>query len=247
MQQENLNLEFIFVVGSLFFFVLAGLFIFLFIRFRKTLLQKQNEFYQSLITCEVNERQKISKDIHDGLGGLLGMAKFHLTNLVDHKITPKEYNLNLETAIKLIEMASEESRVISNELLPSSIKRFGLQGALVDLVKIYNPFFEVVLIYESTDSLQKSLQANVYRILSELLNNSRKHSGASRVDIELISSIDKLLVFYSDNGNGFNFQKEMSLCQGSGLKNIENRVQLLNGKLEYSYSVGSIFNLEFPI
>jgi signal transduction histidine kinase len=39
----------------------------------------------------------------------------------------------------------------------------------------------------------------------------------------------------------------MSLCQGSGLKNIENRVQLLNGKLEYSYSVGSIFNLEFPI
>jgi signal transduction histidine kinase len=240
-----MEIELIIIGGSFTFLILTLLFLHLIIRFRKKIALNQIDFYNSLIQCELSERKRMAKEIHDGIGGLLGMAKFHLSYLNSTSdINPNQLN-DINNSIKLIDLANEEIRNISNILLPASIGRFGLNGAIEDLIKIYTTQFQIQLCFDCCNEIPNSLQANLYRIVSELLNNSRKHSKCSNIEIDVITGANKLILHYSDNGVGFDFNHMKNNTQGNGLINIENRVTLLNGKLIHKNNNGSIFDFEF--
>lgn len=242
-----MEIELIIILGSFTFLILTLLFLHLIIRFRKKIALSQIDFYNSLIQCELSERKRMAKEIHDGIGGLLGMAKFHLSNLDSTSdINPNQLNY-INNSIKLIDLANEETRNISNILLPASIGRFGLNGAIEDLIKIYSPKFQIHLCFDCCNEIPSSLQANLYRIVSELLNNSRKHSNCSNIEIDIITGVNKLILHYSDDGIGFDFNHTKNNTQWNGLMNIENRVTLLNGKLMHKNNNGSIFDLEFQL
>jgi signal transduction histidine kinase len=242
-----MEIEFIIIGGAFTFLILTLLFLHLIIRFRKKIALNQIDFYNSLIQCEISERKRMAKEIHDGIGGLLGMAKFHLSNLNSTSdINPNQLN-DINNSIKLIDLANEETRNISNILLPASIGRFGLNGAIEDLIKIYKPQFQIQLCFDCCNEIPNSLQANLYRIISELLNNSRKHSKCSNIEIDIITGANKLILHYSDNGVGFDFNHMKNNTQGNGLINIENRVTLLNGKVIHKNNNGSIFDFEFQL
>lgn len=240
-----MEIEFIIIWGSFTFLILTLLFLHLTIRFRKKIALNQIDFYNSLIQCELSERKRIAKEIHDGIGGLLGMAKFHLSNLDSTSVVNSNQLNDIKNAIKLIDLANEDTRNISNILLPASIGRFGLNGAIEDLIKIYTPQFQIQLCFDSCYEIPNTLQANLYRIVSELLNNSRKHSNCSKIEIDIITGVHKLILHYSDNGKGFDFNHIKTTAQGNGLINIENRVTLLNGKLSHRNNNGSIYDFEF--
>jgi len=242
-----INFELIIITGTVVFLILSLLFIFLAYEFRKKINRDQNEFYKSIIQCEISERQRIAKEIHDGIGGLLGMAKFHLSNLQGIKELPLLQNIEIVNSIKLIDLATEESRNISNELLPASIVRFGLKGAVQDLIKIYKTQFNVDYYFNCNCDINITLQANMYRIINELLNNSRKYANANNVEIDIVAGFNKILMHYSDNGIGFDFNQMKQTFEGNGLRNIENRVTLFNGKFQYSNNNGSIYNFEFQV
>jgi signal transduction histidine kinase len=143
---------------------LSILFVFFAFKFRKKIESNQRTFYKSIIQCEISERERIAKEIHDGIGGLLGMAKFHLSNFdVNEKLTDVQKS-ELIKSIELIDLANEEARNISNELLPASIIRYGLKGAVEDLIKIYSPQFGIEMYFDCQNEIPKSLQANIYRI-----------------------------------------------------------------------------------
>ena len=242
-----MSIELIVILGTSTFLILSVLFVFLAFKFREKIVANQNEFYKSLIQCEISERQRIAKEIHDGIGGLLGMAKFHLSNIDElEKLNPAHAN-EIMNAIKLIDLANDEARNISNELLPASIIRYGLKGAIEDLVKIYKPNFEIVLFFDCQEEISSQLQANLYRIVNELLNNTRKHAKAAKVEIDFIAGLGKVMLHFSDDGNGFDFYDKTNNDQGNGLRNIENRVKLFNGKLSYMNNQGSIYNFEFQL
>jgi signal transduction histidine kinase len=242
-----MKIELIVVWGTISFLTLTLLFLNLVIKFRKKIALSQHNFYNSLIQCELAERKRISKEIHDGIGGLLGMAKFHLSNLDSaSKLTSKQRE-DINKSIKLIEFANDEARNISNTLLPASISRFGLTGAIKDLVKLYSPKFQIELCIDCNNDIANTLQANLYRIVNELLNNSRKHSNCSKVEIDIVTGADKLILHYSDNGAGFDFDQMKRTLTGNGLRNIENRVKLLNGKFNFKMNNGSIYDFEFQL
>ncbi|WP_345026249.1 sensor histidine kinase [Ravibacter arvi] len=74
------------------------------------------------------------------------------------------------------------------------------------------------------------IEINLYRIQQELLQNTIKHAAATQVHITLESKSDRLLLYYSDNGNGFDTNNTVV---GSGLLNIQNRVMLLKGAVHF--------------
>ena len=242
-----MSIELIVVLGTLSFLILSILFVFLAYKFRQKIVANQDDFYKSLIQCEISERQRIAKEIHDGIGGLLGMAKFHLSNIDGLEKLNPAHAAEIMNSMKLIDLANDEARNISNQLLPASIIRFGLKGAIEDLVKIYKPNFEIVLFFDCQEEIPSQLQANLYRIVNELLNNTRKHAKASSVEIDFIAGLGKIMLHYSDNGIGFDFHEKSNAIQGHGLQNIENRVKLFNGKLSYMNNQRSIYNFEFQL
>jgi signal transduction histidine kinase len=242
-----MKIEFIVVWGTLSFLILSLLFLYVIFVFRKKIAQSQNDFYNSLIQCELAERKRISQEIHDGIGGLLGMAKFHLSNLeCNVKLTPVQRK-DINKSIDLIDFANDEARNISNTLLPASINRFGLTGAIEELIKIYIHQFQIEFYIDCNIEIANTLQANLYRIVNELLNNSRKHSNCSKVEMEIVAGTDKLFLHYSDNGSGFEFNQMKRTLTGNGLRNIENRVTLLNGKFNFKIQNGSVYDFEFQL
>ena len=78
--------------------------------------------------------------------------------------------------------------------------------------------------------MNKDFEQNIYRILSELINNTVKHADADTVKINLRNNDNTLFLLYSDNGKGFDVEKERSEnSKGNGVKNIFNRVKTING------------------
>jgi signal transduction histidine kinase len=84
----------------------------------------------------------------------------------------------------------------------------------------------------------------VYRIFSELLNNTIKHAGASEVELHLSIENENINAAYQDNGSGINFDKFQS---GLGVQSIENRVDYLNGYWKYGNRQTSGFYAKFII
>lgn len=183
--------------------------------------EKENVALRSLMAGEEQERSRIAKELHDGLGGILAAAKMHASKLTeDTKV------------IELLDTASKESRRISHNLLPESLMKKGLDKALKDFIASINESGLLKADYQSinlSNELPQSLQLSVYRIIQELINNIIKHSGATEALVQLQQEAKKLIVTVEDNGKGF-AHKDAS--KGIGLQNIESRLSLLKGKLE---------------
>jgi signal transduction histidine kinase len=86
------------------------------------------------------------------------------------------------------------------------------------------------------DLLDREININLYRIVQEALNNIKKHAEATLVTIKLIASFPEIILRIEDNGKGFDFKsrKEAALNKKRmGLKNMEGRVRLINGEINF--------------
>lgn len=177
--------------------------------------QKQLLAAEWLLDGENRERSRLSRELHDGLGGLLTMAKLKLS----------QANAS-QPAILLIDNAITEMRRVSSNLMPEMLGRFGLRPTLSEYCKSSQSvdihFYGDDLRYDS------SIEMNLYRIACELINNALKHAEASKINIQLITEQDRISLIAQDNGKGF----DTSSSQGNGLSNIKNRVSLMGATLD---------------
>jgi len=138
----------------------------------------------------------------------------------------------IENIIKINQSTIENSRKIAHNLLPPILEKFGLHAAFEELTLDYNNSKSVAVIYENQvefDTLGSEKSLQIFRIFQELINNSIRHGKASQI----VMSFDKKdAVFYfqyQDNGIGFN-EKDLNIVKaGMGMRNIESRVEYLNG------------------
>ncbi len=194
---------------------------------------------RSVIEGQETERERIAKDLHDSLGGLLSTIKLRFDNVRSIKSdlsSLKEYN----QAQNLLDTAVEEVRTISRNLQPSSLANLGLVAAVKDLINRFegenHPEIEFQH-YEIPPKIDKMIAMSVYRIIQELLNNSLKHAHAKEILIQLNSDGGDLVIQYEDDGIGFD---ENSLTQkGMGLENIRSRVNFLHGTIVMDSGKGS--------
>ena len=186
---------------------------------------------QAMIVGEEKERERIAKDLHDSLGGLLSTVKLQFDNFktkLNGHTSMDQYN----KAANLLDSAVEEVRTISRNLQPTALKRYGLVPALKDLINRLDQegmpemFFQP---YDVPEKMDEIVSLSIFRVIQELLNNSIKYAKATEILIQLNSDGEDLHLQYEDDGVGFDYDNLTK--KGMGLENIYSRINYLKGTI----------------
>lgn len=201
--------------------------------------QLERKILGAVINAEERERERISKEIHDGLGPLLSTIKLYVNEIDSEDTSDKERKKLISQTNDLIDEAISSSRTISNTLTPSVIIDFGLVKAIDSFVKKLNLAQKIRFDFQKDEydaRVDQTTELVLYRVVTELITNTIKHAHASKVDIRLAGKENKVLLTYRDDGIGFDPEKVMERSDaGMGLQNIGSRLRSVNG----SYQVHS--------
>jgi PAS domain S-box-containing protein len=203
---------------------------------------------RSVIDGQEQERQRLSRELHDGLGQTLVAIKLKLESIPLNEVGTQRKTV--ESVKQMFNHTIEETRRMSNNLMPAALTEFSLAVVLRNLcmeIESNSGINVSLVIGVLPESFNQLLKTYIYRIAQEALNNIVKHSGASRAVISIFSDISKLYLHIEDNGVGFDSTKGYEL--GNGLYNMKERAILLNGKFEIITSKGNGVKIqaEFPI
>lgn len=212
----------------------------------------QRKLLSSIIETEEKERKRIAEDIHDGLGPLLSSIKLYVNEFQNLNCDDLKQNKTFEYVNELIDEAVVSTRSIANNLTPNTINDFGLVKAVNSFcIKLKNS--NSIDISFNADSfnvkLEKTTEVIIYRIITELINNTIKHAKATSIDIILHEKNKKLTLMYKDDGIGFDFNNILNSHQGNGLSNIISRAKTLGGeyKFDSKKSKGVYFELKLKV
>ena len=198
----------------------------------------QQKFSQELLVSQEEERKRISKDLHDGLGQNLLLIKNSLITSGDEK--------NKE----MVGNAIEEVRAISRALHPFQLQKLGLTKAIENMVVQIdqNSSLFISTEIENIDDLFSGEDAlNVYRIIQESFNNVIKHSEAEASKLEIKKKAKHLKITIQDNGKGFNVAEKYRDLKSMGLKTLKERTRFLKGALKINSNKGQGTQLQFTI
>jgi signal transduction histidine kinase len=205
----------------------------------------QFEMHNAIIKTEEAERQRISHDLHDGLGQTIAAANMFMNtmDLFAREQFDKEAMAVFNAGKKLIKKAAKETRMVSYNITPRSLKTFGLEEALTQLLQNYQQINEKFKIIIDSNlkgfRFQEEAELAIFRALQEAINNAMKHSGASEIKCELKTNENKLSVSIIDNGDGFDLEEVSKLKKGGiGLISLSQRIKMIGGKLEIKSSKG---------
>jgi len=194
--------------------------------------RSEKRVINAIITTEENERKRFAKDLHDGLGPLLSTVKMSLSAL-DQRINDQTGTEILNNTNHLVNEAINTLKDISNNLSPHILSNFGLSSALSAFVAKINKTKAIEIDFKSNMEkirLETEKEVVVYRAACELINNSIRHSGASRIEIDLNKHEKFITLQFYDNGRGFDTSALSNEDRkGMGLSNIDTRVKSVDG------------------
>ncbi|RZS90756.1 sensor histidine kinase [Aquimarina brevivitae] len=247
--QEDAQIIVIILIAILVLLVMAGALILFFFFSRKKIsnaelekatlaLAYQKELLHTTIETQEKERKRIAQDLHDAISSKLNVVSLSTNVLIDGQIEQEEEKETLHRILDITTNTLESSRRLAHNLLPPILENFGLQAAIEELCDEFSSSKKVTVSYDISyqDSLSKNDELHLFRILQELLNNSVRHGKASSVDLT-ITDTDVLSLHYVDNGTGFDINL-VGKNKGIGLKNIESRVEILEGSIDYHSTPG---------
>jgi len=212
---------------------------------------KQLVAVDSLLKGQEEERSRLAKDLHDGLGGLLSGVKFSLSNMKDNLIITPDSMAVFERSLDMLDTSIKELRRVAHNMMPEMLTKFGLDEALKEYCITVNSTKLLEVKYQSLGMetrLDKSIEIIIYRIVQELLNNILKHALSTEAFVQLIRENDRLNIVVEDNGKGFDTAL-LENSKGAGWINIRSRVEYLKGQLDiHSESgKGTLINIECPL
>ncbi len=217
------------------------------------LLQTQElKLMRAMLEGQDEERQRLSADLHDRLGGILSVVRLHFKS-VEKNIHQMETQ-NQEQYAKATELLNEACdtvRTISHDIGDSLLLNLGLVPALEDLASTIEASKELtvsVIHHGLDDRLDSSTEIDLYKIVQELLSNILKHAAARHVTISLTKNEDRLSMMVEDDGVGFEFGSSDNR-EGIGLFSIRSRVEKLSGEFDLDSTVGhgTTASVDIPI
>ncbi len=214
--------------------------------------QFENELIAQQIQTQESERQRIAADLHDDLGGTLATIRRRIADIRQNLKDPKAAK-DFELLEPLIQKSSDDLRRISHNLMPPEFAHLGLASALQQFVQAipHTPTHFEFLISGKERKLPMDIELNLYRIVSELVQNILKHAQATRAAVQLIYFDDLLTITVEDNGVGNRLINKLSKISdfslGIGLKNSRLRAEYIGAKLLMETSAGgTLLILEMP-
>ena len=258
LEQERRNRNF-FIVLALLLSALAGV-VFIYFRNRARLaqqiaeqekvihrqeteqLQKDKTLAEltAALDSQEKERNRIARDLHDGLGSMMSGISSQIEYLRAQSYVEPDVQPHLAHLREMVKDASAEMRRTSYELMPAKLLRQGLEPAISDLclnLLVKNGIEPSLEINTDINRLNPEQQLTLYRIIQELLNNIVKHAAAKKVMIQFTRFDNEISLVVEDDGIGFDVtsrKQEGGLWLGS----LGSRVSLLNGFLDIASTPG---------
>jgi two-component system NarL family sensor kinase len=220
-------------------------------KLENAILEEQILKSKAVIDAEEAERQRIAKDLHDGIGQMLSAVKLNLSSIqLDFEKTTTK-NTQIANAISLIDDSVKEVRTISHNMMPNLLLKKGLANAVREFIdKIDGTGLKIELeISGLQNRLNQDLEIVLYRVIQELINNIIKHAKASQVSIQILKYDDEISIMIQDNGAGFNFSAVLQKEAGIGLKNIITRIEYFKGQINFDSTInkGTTVIIEIPL
>jgi len=189
----------------------------------------------AVIKGEEKARQAIARDLHDGLGPLLSSIKMIISAADVEKIDPDNRKI-IEKSCEAADEAILTLKEISNHLSPHLLKNYGLTKALERFARQLAENRPVKFSMDTNIEGKRyfyDLEINLYRIITELMNNSLQHGDPGMINLKIFEKSSFIRVEYTDDGKGFNLDEiyAESPQRGMGIENIRSRVKSLDGYL----------------
>ncbi len=209
-------------------------------RLQAEIAKQQEAATRAVLQAEEAERQRIAKDLHDGVGQMMSAAKMNLS-AYGHRLQfngPDE-RAQFEKIIQFIDESCAEVRAVSHNMMPNALLKKSLGAAVREFINKLDSGQLNAHLY--TEGLEERLDSNtevvLYRVIQECVNNVIKHAGATLLDINIGREEKGVTVTVEDNGKGFALQNDL-VNEGIGLKNIRTRVQYLKGTVDFDSAPG---------
>lgn len=184
----------------------------------------------SIIEGQEDERKRIAKELHDGLGQLLTTLKLKLDRIQDKTLPAEKELLAYEEAKKLLADTIAEVRNISFNLMPSVLSDFGVSSALRILTEQVSKNTGMDVSFRTNtprDRYHLNIEVGLYRIAQEAIHNAIKHSNAAKIRVVLEKNPGILELYITDNGIGM--IPKSSQKNGNGIFNMQERTELIGG------------------
>jgi signal transduction histidine kinase len=199
----------------------------------------------SIIEAQENERRRISRELHDGLGQLLSAAKLNFGMIDFMSNNNREKTTEIVKQVDgIISKAIVEARRIAHDLRPTTLDDFGLIPALRILCQEFSKITGIKVKFQVSPTLERidpKVEIAIYRIIQESFNNISKYAEATEVSLDIYRKDNCVFVRVKDNGKGFDPEsvtKSKKAGGGFGLLNMKERAELIGGKVEILSSPG---------
>lgn len=204
--------------------------------------ERQLTTVEAVLKGEEQERSRLAKDLHDGLGGMLSGIKFSFQTMKGNLVMTPQNQQTFERSMDMIDSSIKEMRRVAHNMMPESLVRFGLETALKDYCKDINSSGALQISYQSFGleghNFEQTMAITIYRIIQELINNILKHASAKTAIVQVTKSDNLLAITVEDDGKGFD-PGILNQSKGMGWINIRNRVDFLKGKLDVNSQTGN--------
>ena len=204
----------------------------------------ERNMLKSMLEGQDNERRRLAKEIHDGIGPLMSTIKLNMDSIKkDMTDAPEKTLKKMDMIEELVRNIATDIRAISHALMPSALRDFGLIATLENLVmKANSAEMVTVELFDSNMErrLEESIALGLYRITQELLNNALKNAQAKNITIQLVKHPKHITLTVEDDGLGFDKEKLAERRDGGiGLRNIKARATAMNGTFNIDSSPGN--------
>lgn len=253
-QKELLNKV---LIGSLLASVVIGVLGFAYFKKSRQVLKQQKDIHErkiseleknkqllaidAMLKGQEEERSRIAKELHDGLGGLLSGIRLSLVNMREAlSLTPEGYE-KFNRPLSMLDNTINDLRKLAHNLMPEALVKYGLHDALKDFCNSIQSTTGIQITYQQFGQqrqLNNTATVFIYRIVQELVNNVMKHAAATEIMIQLAQNNNATIITVEDNGKGFDKKMVLDHSTGAGMKNIQYRVQYLNGSFDIATSPG---------
>lgn len=212
----------------------------------------EGELFNVTVEVEERERNRFADELHDGLGPLLSTIKLYFQWLAETN-DPDKVKLITEKGNKNIEKAIQTTREVARGFSSIILIKYGYVDAVLKFIKNINDLQKLAinLNFNTKNRFNHLREATLYRITTELINNTIKYAQATHANISYIYDVEKnrVIFTYTDDGIGFNMALVEKKKDGLGLLNIQQRILLIRGTISIKTAPeeGVEIKIEMPL
>jgi len=202
-------------------------------------IREQETRMNAVFQAQEEERRRIAKELHDGVGQTISAIKMNYLNLTN-KASEMELVPDFKKIERMLDNAGKEVRSISHQMIPKELEQFGLVPAMEGMLSLNFEHSPIQYQFEHSgfdERISSNIELVLFRVSQELVSNVLKHSKASELNVQLLKVKSHIVLNVTDNGIGFQVEKKEK--NGIGLLNIASRIDGIKGHLNYESAPGS--------